>query len=186
VTSAAGAMMTPPPIINDIIASASSQVVAAIDAASTQVYGTKQGKFESITSAAAEGVNSAAADASSWASEQIYGKDLSAPEKAWKQVEKIRDDAYEQLSVAIYGTPTGTIEAAKSTVVDAANKAGEVVMDAKKEYYDRTVESAQKQIESVLQLAKENLDIIGKDAGKIAEQMQSKVAEATQKIKDEL
>ncbi len=38
----------------------------------------------------------------------------------------------------------------------------------------------------MLQLTKENLDTIGKDAGNIAEQIQGKGAETTHKIQDEL
>ncbi|CAK4031044.1 Hypothetical predicted protein [Lecanosticta acicola] len=109
-TSVVSAVFVPPTQVPGIVEQMQEQINAAVDAASTQVYGTSKGTVEQATEAAA----SMYSDAASKASEAVYGRETNYLVAARSNVADIVASASSAIHGAIYGSPTGTAEAASS------------------------------------------------------------------------
>ncbi|KIW04530.1 uncharacterized protein PV09_04284 [Verruconis gallopava] len=105
-SSAASSVFTPPPTLEVILSRASEQINSVVDAASTQIYGTEPNLYEKASSAAA--------DAASKVSAAVYGTPASFLERAQAGLADIGENAQKAISEAIYGTSTGSFEAASS------------------------------------------------------------------------
>ncbi|KAF2155760.1 hypothetical protein K461DRAFT_265264 [Myriangium duriaei CBS 260.36] len=199
-SSVISSIFTPPAAIDDILASVSANLDAAVVAASQQVYGTQPGTVEKATSAAASVASDAAKSASSAAdqvsskvSEVIYGtpapyleqaqsnandaitKIYSAlfsptPEPVASQVVSGANDAYAS-AASVAGD---TYSAASSVVEGAASQVSELVFGAER---TSALESARKRIEEAVESARVQIEGFAGDASSV-------ISHGTSAVKD--
>lgn len=197
-------VFTPPPVLEDIISNASSQLDAAVEAASAQIYGTTTGY--------AEAASASASSAYSAASEAIYGHETGYAEAASSSISNAADNAASAISLAIYGSTTGVVESATSVAGDTMASATSVIgenfaaaTDAVGDIYSRlfveeeksAAESAKGRLEAAVESARTRLaemaaqatDGAGKVVGNMEEMVGSVAAQVTSSTsskKDEL
>ncbi|KAI9734281.1 MAG: hypothetical protein M1834_002385 [Cirrosporium novae-zelandiae] len=201
-TSAMGSIFTPPPTLEAILESANSRLNDAIDAASIQVYGTPQGAYESVTSVVADSYNSIQSQVAS------AFKGNSYVDAAQNQIQEAAASAQNAISVAIYGTPTGTAEsiasaaseafaslsttmtenvlAASSVVDEAYSKLSAKASSAVYGPEQGAMESAQSRLNAAVESARAKLSNLvasaGENAGEALEQAKSSVKDFANSI----
>ncbi|GAM82738.1 hypothetical protein ANO11243_007240 [Dothideomycetidae sp. 11243] len=197
-------VFTPPAAIDDILASVSANLDAAVSAASQQVYGTEAGTIEKATSAAASAASNAAAaassaasQASSKASEAVYGTPapylqqiqsnlaLSANDAITKVYAVLFDPTPEPVASQVVSGASGAYESAASIVGDtyaaassvadgAASRVSEMVFGPER---TTALESARKRIEEAIESARIQIEGFAGDAG-------NAIAQGTSAVKD--
>lgn len=202
--SAVSAMFTPPAAIEDILASVTAQLDAAVSAASEQVYGTEPGTVEKATSAAASVASDAASGASSVAdqvsskiSQAVYGTPAPYFQQAQSNIALTANNAVSQVYSALFSPAPepvasqassganaiyesaasvagDTYSAASSVAEDAASRVSELVFGAER---TGALESARKRIEEAVESARVQIEGFAGDAG-------SAFAQGTSMVKD--
>ncbi|KAF7188806.1 hypothetical protein HII31_09729 [Pseudocercospora fuligena] len=201
IASAVSAVFVPPTEVPTILEQVQSQLNAAVDAASAQVYGTEKGFLEASVPQATEAAASAYSDASSAASEAIYGKETNYYEAAQATVVDIGASASSAISLALYGSPTPTTEAAasaaasvyssiSSVAADRASSASAAVSSAIYGEEQTYLEGVQAQLQAAMASASSKISELGVDASKAAQEaaktVSSVVSDATDRVRDEL
>ncbi|KXT02662.1 hypothetical protein AC578_1126 [Pseudocercospora eumusae] len=201
IASAVYAVFVPPTEVPTILEQVQSQLNAAVDAASAQVYGTQKGFLEASVPQATEAAASAYSDASSAASEVIYGKETNYYEAVQATVVDIGASASSAISFALYGSPTPTTEIAasaaasvyssiSSVAADRASSASAAVSSAIYGEEQTYLEGVQAQLRAAMASASSRISELGVDASKAAQEaaktVSSVVSEATDRVRDEL
>jgi hypothetical protein len=188
---------TPTPILSH----ASSYLVSATSAAA-QAVASMPPAIDTMISDAVSRVKAAAAEAS----EAVYGKEPTQLEKYQQKLRALGEEAVNNVSVAIYGTPKGSFEQATETVISVASEAAEKVvsavdgakeaaqsvgvklgiLEAQEEYKQSLVEIAKKRIGDAIETAEEGLRGMRKAAEEYKEKAEEVFESTKERIRDEL
>ncbi|KAF2015601.1 hypothetical protein BU24DRAFT_181385 [Aaosphaeria arxii CBS 175.79] len=193
-SSVVSSVFSPPPAVETILSQASEQLELAVESASIAIYGTPKGNFEKASEAAA----SAYSSVQSKASEAVYGT-----QNAQDHFAGVAASAQAAISEAIWGTPTaadyvasvtsGAGSAYSSLSSAAGEQAANVASALSSAVYgpeQGAIESASSRLALAVEAANSKLSEIYADAAKSAEEAASTVssvmADATQRVRDEL
>ncbi|ORY12981.1 hypothetical protein BCR34DRAFT_282444 [Clohesyomyces aquaticus] len=197
-SSVVGSVFTPPPAVESILNQAHEQINAALESASSAVYGTQKGRVEAATESAA----SAYSSVQSKASEAIFGT-----QQAQDSFAAVAVSAQAAISEAIFGPPTPTGYVASATdgagsvyssissiasekAAAASSAVNSAVSSALYGPEQGAMESASSRVAAAVEAANSRISEMYASAasgvGEGASSVSSIVAEATQKVRDEL